>query len=131
MKPFGYWRDPACIISCALYALNRGWLKPHVASLFLRNHFNDLLLIPAALPLLLGLHRLLGLRTHDNPPTRTEILLHAVGWSLLFEWAGPRITPATTGDLWDVAAYLVGALIAGIWWHRRHNNPGIGRPHGL
>lgn len=123
VKRFGYWRDPLCLLSCGLYWLNRGWLKPHFRSPFLHNHFNDLLLIPAALPVLLWMYRRLGLRSHDAPPTILEIAVHTVFWSVLFEYWGPHITPATVGDVWDAVSYGVGAVLAGLWWHRQRWQP--------
>ncbi len=49
MSRFGYLRDPLFLIAVAGYVLNRWLLKPLVPSPFLHGHFNDLLLIPAAL----------------------------------------------------------------------------------
>lgn len=82
-------------------------------------YFNDLWLIPCALPLLLWLQRRAGLRGHDGLPTRTEVLGTLVLWSVLFEVLGPRWMPVT-GDPWDVVAYGVGAMVSWIWWTRRH-----------
>jgi len=117
VKPFGYWRDPLCIGGCALYALNRWGLKPHTHSAFLAGHFNDLLLIPCALPLFLQLQRWLGLRPHDEPPRVSEIIFHLVIWSVLFEVVAPHLM-RTAGDPWDVLAYVAGAVVAGVWWQR-------------
>ena len=95
-------------------------LKPRVHSAFLHDHFNDLLLIPCALPPLLLMQRWLRLREHDRMPTAGEIILYLVVWSILFEWIGPQIMPGrTVGDPWDVVAYAVGAILAGLWWHRQ------------
>jgi hypothetical protein len=115
LKPFRYWRDPLCLVCCALYALNRWGLKPHVHSPFLRGQFDDLLLIPCALPLVLWLQRKLGLRKHDVPPTVSEIAFHLAVWSVLFEVIGPRIM-RVTGDPLDVLAYVAGGLVAALWW---------------
>ena len=98
-----------------MYAVNRWLVKPHCAVIFFHSWFNDLLLIPCALPPLLLLHRWLGLRSHDGPPTAGEVAAHWLGWSILFEAIGPRIM-RTTGDPWDVAAYAAGALGAYAWW---------------
>jgi len=76
--------------------------------------------MPCALPPLLLMQRWLRLRLHDLPPTRSEIVLYLIIWSILFEVIGPRIMPWTVGDVWDVAAYAVGGILAGIWWHRRN-----------
>lgn len=118
MKRFAYWADPLCLLSCSLYAVNRWGLKPRIHSPFLHDHFNDLLLIPCALPPLLWLHRRLRLRFDDQAPTPAEIGLHLAIWSVLFEIIGPRILPHATGDPWDIVAYVAGGIVAGLWWHR-------------
>jgi hypothetical protein len=116
LNSFRYLRDRLFLVTCALYALNRWFLKDRVHSPFLHNHFNDLLLIPCALPPLLLLQRWLRLRAHDQPPTPGEIVLYLVVWSILFEVIGPHIIPWTVGDPWDVVAYIVGGIFAGLWW---------------
>jgi hypothetical protein len=115
MKRFGYWRDPLFLMCCTLYVVNRWAIKPHVHSPFLHGQFNDLLLIPCALPLVLWLQRHLGLRKHDAPPSASEIGFHLVAWSLLMEVAGPHLM-RVTGDPLDVVAYAVGGVLAGLWW---------------
>jgi len=119
LTPFRYLADPLFLLTCWLYALNRWVIKPRVHWPFFHNHFNDLLLIPCALPPLLLLQRWLRLRAHDDPPTASEIALHLAVWSVLFEFIGPYIMPWTTGDPWDVVAYVAGGAVAGLWWHRR------------
>lgn len=116
MKRFRYLGDPLFLGACALYVLNRWGLKPRVHSAFLHGQFNDLLLIPAALPPLLWLQRRLALRGHDAPPTSGEIIFHLAVWTLLFELMGPRFIAHATGDWRDILAYAAGALLAGIWW---------------
>ena len=118
MSNFRYLGDRLFLITCSLYALNRWLIKPHVHSPFLRYHFNDLLLIPCALPPLLLVQRWLGLRSHDTAPTATEIAFHVIVWSILFELIGPHIMSRATGDPWDAVAYAAGGLLAGLWWHR-------------
>jgi hypothetical protein len=118
MQPFLYLRDPLFLTGCAAYAVNRWLVKPHVYTGFFHSHFNDCWLIPCALPPILWLHRRLGLRFHDAPPQPSEITMHLIFWSLLFEWIGPRFVPHTTGDPLDALAYSAGALVAGLWWHR-------------
>lgn len=117
MTRFRYARDPLCVGACLLYALNRWLVLPRIASPFLHGQFADLLLIPAALPVVLWLQRRLGLRPHDHPPLWREITSHFLVWSVLFEAVGPHILPATA-DLLDVAAYAAGALASGFWWNR-------------
>jgi hypothetical protein len=119
VKKFRYLGDGLFLIGCSLYALNRWLIKPHVHNAFMRFHFNDMLLIPCALPVLLLLHRRLRLRTMDDPPTWGEIALYTVFWSILFEVIGPHLIRHATGDPWDVVVYVIGGIGAGLWWHRR------------
>lgn len=119
VKRFGYLRDRLFLLSTFLYALNRWLIKPHVHSPFLRFHFNDLLLIPCALPPMLLIQHWLRLRRHDEPPLAREIIFHLVVWSILFEVIGPHFVRRATGDAWDVVSYFCGAIIAWAWWHRQ------------
>ena len=68
MRRFRYCGDPLCAVACALYVLNRFWLRSDVGGPFLAGYFNDLLLIPAALPGVLWLQRRLGVRPTDGWP---------------------------------------------------------------
>jgi hypothetical protein len=56
------------------------------------------------------------LRKHDGPPTAGEIAFHLAVWSVLFEVIGPHWL-RVTGDALDVLAYVLGGVLAGIWWH--------------
>jgi hypothetical protein len=98
--------------------LNRWGIKPHTHAALFHSWFNDVLLIPSALPPLLWLHRRLGWRAHDDPPTGCEILGHLIVWSLLFELFGPHWVARATGDWRDVIAYALGGALAWAWWHR-------------
>jgi hypothetical protein len=113
---FRYGLDPLGLAACALYAVNRWLVKPRVDSPFFDGRFNDLLLIPCALPLVLWLQRRLGLRTHDGPPTVGEITGHLIIWSLIAEVLGPHWLQQGTGDVGDCAAYAAGALAAWCFW---------------
>lgn len=93
-------------------------IKPHTHNAFMRFHFNDLLLMPCALPVLLWLQRGLRLRTTDDPPSWNEITLYTVFWSILFEVIGPHLLRRATGDPWDVLVYFIGGIGAGLWWNR-------------
>lgn len=116
VKRFGYALDPVCVVGCGLYGLNRFWLSRHFGGTFLRGQFNDLLLIPAALPLALWLQRRLKVRRDDRPPRWSEITLHLVAWSAAAEIAAPHLFPRATADWRDVVAYAAGAVVAGCWW---------------
>lgn len=115
---FRYGLDPLCLVACLLYATNRWLLKPHWNHEFIKGYFNDLWLIPAALPWLLWMQRKLRLRLTDHFPTGAEIFWHLALWAVLFEGIGPRIANVT-GDPWDVVAYTVGAIFAWLWWKWR------------
>ena len=117
MRRFGYFRDPLCLLACGLYLLNRCWLRTHVGGEFLTGYFNDMLLIPAALPLALWLQRKLGVRPDDARPAWSEIGLHLAVWSIVAEAIVPWCATYATADWRDVAAYGAGALAAGCWWH--------------
>ena len=118
MRPFRYLLDPLFLLGCTTYAVNRWGLKPHLHATFLHLYLNDTLLIPCALPPVLLAQRCWKLRFHDLSPEPGEILFQVVVWSVLFEWVGPHIMRHATGDPWDVAAYVGGGLIAGLWWQR-------------
>src|SRR3954469_25552592 len=108
MGRFRYAGDPLFIFCCAAYAVNRWALKPHSHSAFLHGYFNDLLLIPCALPLALWIQRRCGARGHDEFPSAGEVLFHLTIWSVLFEVIGPRLMLHATGDALDVLAYSAG-----------------------
>lgn len=116
MKAFSYAADPLCVVACGLYALNRWWLAPHVGGPFLHGYFNDLLLIPAALPLVLWLQRRLGCRASDANPNWSEIGLHLAVWSVMAEVIVPHLIAHATADWRDVVAYASGAAVAGVVW---------------
>lgn len=118
MNRFGYWRDPMFLVAASAYALNRWLLKPLLPSPFLHGHFNDLLLIPAALPVVLWLQRCAGLREPDPAPSWSEMGLHLVVWSVICEFIGPHWLHHGTADVWDVVAYAVGGVVACLWWNR-------------
>ncbi len=116
-RRFQYVSDPFFLSALGVFALNQFVLKPHFGEAFLHHHFNDLLLIPCALPLILWVHRRLGLRDPDRPPTGGEILLHLAVWCLLFEVAGPHLMNHVTGDWRDMVAYCLGGLAAWAGWN--------------
>ncbi len=116
MNGFRYARDPLCLSACLAYAANR-WLVPSaLKGVFLHGYFADLLLIPAALPLLLWVHQQLGLRPAELRPRWSEIWLHVAVWSVAAEGIVPHFVARATGDPWDVAAYAGGALLSGLVW---------------
>ena len=120
MRRFRYWREPLCLAACLAYAANRWLLKPHFAmGPFMRGHFADCLIIPAALPLVLWLQRRLALRSHDGVPTGREILVHLAIWAFIAEGAGPFLTHHGTADWWDVLSFSVGAVACYVLWRHQ------------
>lgn len=117
VRRFRYCGEPLFLWACALYALNRWVLKPWFDSAFLRGHFNDILLMPCALPPVLWVQRRLGVRSDDDYPSVREIVFHLVVWSVLFEVVGPRMMKVTA-DVLDVIAYATGAAFCAVWWRR-------------
>ena len=118
VRPFRYARDPLCPSACLCCAINRWLIKPVCTWPFFHDHFKNLFLIPAAPPLLLWLHRQLGFRTHDRPPTTPEILGHLFVWSIVCKIWGPMLFPWATYDLGDILAYATGAIVSCLWWNR-------------
>jgi hypothetical protein len=127
MQRFNYMRDPLFLVGCVAYVVNRWLIKPHFHAGFLHSQFNDLWLVPCALPPILWLHRRLGLRSHDDAPRFSEIFCHLVFWSLLFEWIGPKIVPHAVGELADIFAYAGGAILTALWWNRERWLPNISK----
>ena len=115
---FGYLRDPLFLVAVAGYGVNRWLLKPVLALPFLHNQFNDVLLIPAALPVMLWIQRLTGLRKDDLAPSWREMILHLIVWSLICEFVGPYWLHRGTADAWDVVVYAAGGVLACLWWNR-------------
>lgn len=118
MARFLYWRDPLFLMSCAAYALNQIWLKPHWRAPFLHNYFNDLFLIPCALPPVLFLHRWLGIRSVNAFPGLFEVVFHLAVWSIVVEILGARWVKTSTADPLDILAYTAGGVGAMLWWRR-------------
>ena len=122
--PWTPWTDPICLLAWGAYFFNRFVLAPQLGRQlpFLHEHFNDSLLIPAALPLLYWLRFRLGLRPSDARPTWRDVMLWCAGWSLVFEWIGPRYFHYSVGDWGDVLAYFVGGTLAAACWNWGREN---------
>jgi hypothetical protein len=116
VKRFRYAADPLCLLACVAYATVRWLLRYRLPAGFWHDQFTDLLLIPAALPVMLWLQRRLGLRTSDARPSWSEIGFHFAVWSVAAEFAAPLLFKSATGDWRDVLAYGCGAVLAGGWW---------------
>lgn len=128
MNRFGFLQDRLFQISLAVYAANRLVVRPHLAGFFhshlpwawpfLHSHFDDLLLMPAALPVVLWLQRLAGLRPHDRPPGWREMFAHLAVWSVMCKLVGPSWLHLGAADPWDILFFAAGGIAACLWWHR-------------
>jgi len=115
---FGYWRDPLFLVCLGTYAVNRLLIKPnlhHYSPLF-HGHLNDVLTVPVALPVYLGVYRLIGLRPDDAFPRWWEVALHVAVWDVFFEWFGPHFLHHGAGDPLDNLSIAGGGLAAWILW---------------
>ncbi len=112
---FRYGLDPVCLCACVLYLANSFLIPAHGG--YRASYLNDLLMMPCALPWVLWLHRRLGWRAEDRPPTVAETGGHLLVWALIAEVAGPRLFAHAVGDPLDVLAYSVGAILALFLWH--------------
>jgi hypothetical protein len=140
MSRFGYLHDRLFGVSIAAYAFNRLVVRPHLAGFFhahlpwawpfLHSHFDDLLLMPAALPVVLWLQRLTGLRLHDGPPGWREMFAHLAIWSVMCKIIGPIYLHIGVADLWDILFFAAGGGAACLWWNRPTAKP-VSLPHEL
>ena len=131
MKRFGYLADRLCQWSLAAYALNRFVVQPQLAGflhrhapglgLLLHSHFDDFLMMPAALPVVLWLQRLTGLRRHDQPPAWTEMFAHLAVWTVMAKIVGPFWLHHGVADVWDVPFFVAGGVLACLWWRRERS----------
>lgn len=138
-RVFQYCRDKLFCFAIAAYAINRWLLKPALPpeEVFFRCYFNDVLLLPCALPLALQLHKLFGVRKHDLPPTLIEVVLHLCIWSVILELVSPHLFARSTADAVDVAAYATGGFASWLFWkvsvsrdsHRLENDMGSAKPN--
>jgi hypothetical protein len=119
-RRFRYCLDPVFLTVFVLYLANRLILKPLTTEhSFFHYYLNDLICIPFWLPPVLWVERKARIRVHDLPPTRFELLVHLIVWSISFEVIAPRLQgffPRTVADPWDVVAYWVGGIAASILW---------------
>jgi hypothetical protein len=134
MKRFGYLHDRLFGFSLTAYAVNRLVVRPHLGGFFhshlrwawpfLHSHFDDSLLMPAALPVVLWIQRRTGLRAHDQPPGWWEMLSHLAIWSVMCKIVGPYYYHIGVADPWDVLCFATGGCAACLWWNRAATQSG-------
>jgi hypothetical protein len=90
---------------------------------FLHSHFDDLLLMPTALPVVLWIQRLTGLRKHDLPPTWPEMFSHLAIWSVMRKVVGPFYYHIGVADPLDILFFAAGGCTACLWWNRPSKQP--------
>ena len=89
-----WYRDPLFLGSVALYGAHELLRNYFVFPELISSHFNDALLIPAALPPVLALQHACRCRSFKaGAPRLSEVLFHLCFWSLFFEWAAWRRLP--------------------------------------
>lgn len=87
----------------------------------MRSYFNDLFLVPVALPVALYLTKLLKFRGNHHP-TLSEIFTCLIIWSVIFEYISPKYFDKGVADVCDVLAYSVGAVVSFIIWRLSNVN---------
>lgn len=132
MRPFGYLQDRLFLWALTLYALNKLVILPHFSGvfrshafpiwIFLHGHLDDLLLIPAALPVVMWLQRRFALRNHDGPPGWGEMAGHLIIWSVMCKFIGPHYFHLGVADPWDLLCFASGGIAACGWWHHKYRN---------
>lgn len=79
-----------------------------VLPFFVRNYFNDLLILPIVLWVVLAFLR--EIKGKDSSISRVVAIALATYYSLFFEWYLPQFHPRYTGDIYDVLCYFFGTF---------------------
>ena len=109
---FYYLYKPLFIFSTLLYLVNRFCLKVFFnQTSFITNYFNDLLLTPVLLPIILTVGIIFKQRYWVFKPSLAEILFWVIIFSIFFEVITPCFNPRSTGDYMDAICYLSGGLV--------------------
>jgi len=125
---FKYLRDPLFMACVALYIANRLVLRPLLPFAFLDCYVNDLVCIPFWVPIMLIGMRRCRLRCDDAPPRSYEILVPLIVWSVVFEYWLPHsdlLSGLVIADHFDILCYVVGALVAGLFWKHHYRKRDI------
>lgn len=115
-KKYKFIRDYFFLISLIIYGLNYVSIKFGIyTNYFMQCYFNDIFLVPVALPVVLYIVKLLKYRG-SYYPTLSEILTCLIIWSVFFEYIGPKYLNKGIADVYDVIAYFIGAVVSFIVW---------------
>lgn len=79
-----------------------------VLPFFFRNYFNDLLILPIVLWVVLAFLR--EIKGKDAAISGGVAIALATYYSLFFEWYLPQFHPRYTGDMYDVFCYFLGTF---------------------
>ncbi|MDC0267910.1 hypothetical protein OAK97_01240 [bacterium] len=109
--------DPFWLVSLFFYTGHRLWQYISPASGWMSSYWNDIWMLPCALPPVLCLYERLGLRRVDLQLSLPEILWHGLLWGMMAEWLGPMFFQHVTGDPWDLLAYGVGGGMLYLRWN--------------
>jgi hypothetical protein len=111
-KYLQYSYAPLALLSLSLYLLNLLYLKgAYHNNVFVTSYFNDILLTPILLPIIIIIEILFKQRYWEVKPTMSEILFWVVVFSVFFEIIIPKFNPRSTGDYMDTLCYLAGGLL--------------------
>jgi len=124
-------KDRIFIGSLLLYLMNR--LLTYVfgfSNTLLSSYFNDFLLVPCCVPLLLFLIERCGFRKVYVPPRLIEVVIPLVIWSIAFEIVGPLYFKKGVSDFFDILAYWIGGALSWYLWNRKFLRYG-GQPRRL
>jgi hypothetical protein len=115
-------KEPVFVVSALAYWSNFILLRYFsVHNHFLKFYFDDVLLVPCALPVILFFVAAFGFRDLRRPPTLSEIITCLIIWSIAFEIVGPAIMAKGTADILDIVAYWFGAGVSWILWNYRNS----------
>ncbi|MBC5994168.1 hypothetical protein [Pontibacter cellulosilyticus] len=106
--------QPVFLLSVVLFCLNQGLEQLQLYIWPLHTHLDDLLCLPVVLTLILAAERVYFRNPYFVLP-RTYTISTALLFSLVFELLLPVLHAKYTSDIWDVAAYGVGAAIFEFW----------------
>lgn len=105
---------PLFLLACILFVLNQ-FLETHQIFIpYVHAYLDDLLCFPIVLNLTLFLLR----KIYQNPDyrfTTMQIVFAVAYFSLVFEVVLPYFSENYRGDIWDVVAYGLGAIVFWKW----------------
>ncbi|XOV71453.1 MAG: hypothetical protein ACFHW5_22565 [Verrucomicrobiota bacterium] len=111
------WFDSFWLLSLACYAIHRIWQWASPAPGWMSSYWNDIWMLPCAVPLVIRIYETLNLREPNMHPSLSEIVWHGLLWSFMAEGLAPVWFPSSTADPLDLAAYALGGFMLWLRWH--------------